>query len=155
MLLGGLRRRHAFEAAESDIVAQWRELLERGNLPGQVGSRLYGVMCGHDSAGFEYMCAAEVESLAALSEGTGRMRVLSQDYAVFILDRRRQTLKSAWQSIFAWLAASRYDSAHKPDFEVYASPTDPLALDGTVEIWLGVVPKSFVAPTNGARAQDQ
>ena len=132
MLLGGLRRRHEFAAAAAGIPEQWRQFQAKGELPGQIGSTLYGVMCGHDATGLEYMCAAEVESLAGLPEGTGKMRVPAQHYAVFTHPGDASTLQSTWEQILEWLESGDYRSAETPDFERYAG--------GSIEVWVGVVP---------------
>jgi AraC family transcriptional regulator len=129
MLLGGLRRRHAFAAAESGVAEQWRQFQSQPEIGGRVGQNLYGVMCGADSTGFEYLCGVEVESLAALADGTGRMRVPGG----------ASTLRSTWQQILSWLASGAYASAHKPDFELYPPGTDPLTASDTIEVWVGVV----------------
>ena len=141
MLLGGLRRRHEFAGAEAGIAAQWREFTSGRELPGRVGADRYGVMCGADPSGFEYMCAVEVESLAALPEGTGRMRVPPQHYAVFF-HGDGAALRSTWQQVFEWLESGPYESAHLPDFEMYGPGSDPLTDAGGVEVWVGVVPRS-------------
>jgi predicted transcriptional regulator YdeE len=128
MLLAGLRRRHPFDAV--DLAAQWRAF--DAELPGRAGANRFGVMCGADDRGFEYMCAVEVESFAGLPEGTGRMRVPAQRYAVFAHDGPPETLRSTWMAIFAWLERGQYASAHTPDFEVYGP-------DGGIEVRVGVV----------------
>jgi predicted transcriptional regulator YdeE len=143
MLLAGLRQRHDFAAAEQGIAEQWRQFLSRGAVPGRIGSNLYGVMCGSDSTGIEYMCGVEVESLADLPEGTGRMRVPAQRYAVFAHDARAATLRSTWEQILEWLSDGSYESAHTPDFELYGPRADPLAPREGIEVWVGVVPRSI------------
>jgi predicted transcriptional regulator YdeE len=142
MLLGGLRRRYEFAAGAFDFAGQWREFLSHGKLAGRVGSNFYGVMCGANATGFEYMCAAQVESFAGLPEGMGRMRVPAQRYAVFEHAGPASALRSTWQQIFDWLASGPYESAHQPDFEVYGPDFDLLAGgDGAIEVWVGVVPR--------------
>ncbi len=142
MLLGGLRQRHEFAAAGVGIAEQWRQFKSCGELPGRIGSNLYGVMCGADETGFEYMCGVEVESLAGLPEGTGRMRVPAQHYAVFVHPGPAATLRATWEQILEWLSDGSHESAHTPDFEVYGPDSDPLAGRGGIEIWVGVVPRS-------------
>ncbi len=142
MLLAGLRQRHDFSAAALGIVDQWRQFLTRDEVPGRIGPNLYGVMCGSDATSLEYMCGAEVESLAGLPEDTGRMRVPVQHYAVFAHRGHVSALGSTWQRILAWFPQSGYESAHKPDFEVYGPRVDPLAAVGGIEVWVGVVPRS-------------
>jgi AraC family transcriptional regulator len=141
MLLGGLRQRHDFAAVGEGIVDQWRQFLTQDDVPGRVGKNLYGVMCGADGSGLEYMCGAEVESLAALPEDLGRMRVPAQRYAVFAHRGHASALHFTWRQILVWLPRSEYESAHKPDFEVYGPRIDPLAAVGGIEVWVGVVPR--------------
>ncbi len=138
MLLGGLRRRHPFATADSGIADQWREFSELIELPGQIGPTRYGVLCGHDADGFEYLCAVEVASLAALPTGIGRMRVPAQRYAIFVDRNPDATTRSLWQRVFAWLADSECDSAETPDFERYGHSNSVLAVPGNVEVWLGI-----------------
>jgi AraC family transcriptional regulator len=136
MLLGGVRRRHDFADAEAGIAGQWRELEALGDMPGWLGPRRYGVMCGHDATGFEYMCAVEVESLEHLAPGTGRMRVPAQRYAVFAHHGPPSTLRSTWEQALEWLDRGAYDSAHAPDFERYQPGS------AAIEVWVGVVPRT-------------
>lgn len=142
MLLGGLRRRHELTADDLDLAEQWQQFRSLGEPPARIGSNFYGVMCGHDSKGFEYMCGVEVESFTALPEGTGRMRVPAQRYAVFAHREPASTLRSTWQKIFKWLSSSSYESAHTPDFELYVPDVDPTAGVTGIEVWVGVVPRS-------------
>jgi predicted transcriptional regulator YdeE len=138
MLIAGLRRHHSFEAAEPGIAEQWREFLSRERIPGGIDSTFYGVMCGSDALGFEYMCGVEVQSFAPLAAGIGRMRIPAQRYAVFT-HPRLSTLGSTWHQILAWLSDSEYDSAHRPDFERYPSAPNPMSVSEGVEVWVGVV----------------
>jgi predicted transcriptional regulator YdeE len=142
MLLGGLRRRHDFAAAAEGIVRQWQEFLAGAELPGRTGTGFYGVMCGADETGIEYMCGVEVESLENLPKGAGRMRVFSRQYAVFAHHGPAQALQSTWQGILAWLEQGEYMSAHQPDFELYGPGVDPLTASDGIEVWIGVVPRS-------------
>lgn len=141
MLLGGLRQRYEFAAADLDLARQWQEFRWRPELPGRVGANCYGVMCGADSTGFEYMCGVEVQSFAGLPAETGRMRVPAQRYAVFAHDGHSSSLRSTWLQILAWLASGDFESAHAPDFELYGPDSDPLGGVGGVEVWVGVVPR--------------
>ena len=143
MLLAGLRRRHTFAGAESGIAAQWREFLSEQQIAGRVGSLFYGVMCGADAHGLEYMCGVEVESFDALAPETGRMGVPAQGYAVF-RHPKESSLGSTWQQILAWLTEGTYASAHTPDFERYPSAPDLSSKLSGVEIWVGVVEKGAI-----------
>jgi AraC family transcriptional regulator len=137
MLLAGLRRRHSFAEVEAGVVEQWREFLLREAVPNRVGTWFYGVMCGSDGVGLEYMCAVQVESFDTLAADVGRMRVPVQRYAVFS-HPDGATLGSTWPLILAWLADGPYESSHRPDFEIYPSAPDPM-LPWGVEVWVGVV----------------
>jgi AraC family transcriptional regulator len=141
MMLAGIRRRHAFAAAVRGTAEQWREFLSNASLPGATAGTHYGVLCGADATGLEYMTAVEVDSFAGLPEGTGRMRVPPQRYAVFAL-ADGATIESTWRQTFAWLEVGEYQSAHLPDFELYSAITDPLAPGAGVEFWVGVVPRA-------------
>jgi len=90
MLLGGLRRHHAFQHA--DFGGQWREFDAFGPLPGQLGEYAYGVICGASATACEYMCAVEVSALEVLPTGLGRMRITPQHYAVFLHQGHVSTL---------------------------------------------------------------
>ena len=138
MLLAGVRAHHPFAGAEEGIAAQWKRFEAVAPRLGSADGVVYGVMCGHDGGGFEYMCAAEVGSFEGLPEGTGRMRVPPQRYAVFEHDLGSAPLRRGWERVLAWLEGGDHESAHLPDFERYeaARPGDAT---GIVEIWVGVV----------------
>lgn len=140
MLLAGVRQRHDITTAPRSIAEQWRRF---GARPlGTESATRFGVMCGADATGFEYMCAVEVESFDGLPEGTGRMRVPAQHYAVFTHDRTAGALGAAWSAILEWLASGDFESAHKPDFEIYPPGVSPLDNARSIEIWVGVVPRA-------------
>lgn len=143
MLLGGLRRHHAFQSA--DFGGQWRDFEALGSLPGQLGEHAYGVVCAATRTGCEYMCAVEVASLEALPASLGRMRIDTQTYAVFLHSGNISTIGASWQGALDWLARSDYQSAHKPDFERYGAGFDPRTGDGELEIWLAVQPREVTA----------
>lgn len=143
MLLGGLRRHHSFQ--HGDFGGQWRDFSALGPLPGQLGEHAYGVICGADESGCEYMCAVEVSALEVLPPTLGRMRISPQTYAVFRHLGHVDALPHTWQQALAWLAQSDYDSAHRPDFERYGDAFDPDSGRGEVELWLAVVPRQALA----------
>ena len=96
-------------------------------------------MCGENPGGFEYMCGVEVESFAQLPVSLGRMRITEQHYAVFAHRGNASTIPATWNRIRNdWLPGSGYQSAHKPDFEVYGQPYEAGAGDGAIEIWLSI-----------------
>jgi len=139
MLLGGLRRQHPLAAAASAIPGQWQQFRSLGPIDGRLGDRSYGVMCGVTSDALEYMCAVEVASLTELPASLGRMRIMAQRYAVFPHRGHVSSLKDTWEGVFRWLAETPdYESAQRPDFEVYAESFDPQTGLGGAEIWIAV-----------------
>ena len=143
MFLGGLRRLHPYSESGSSIAEQWRQFQSMGRIPGQLGTNVYGVMCGHNPEGFEYMCAVEVETLTGLPDSVGRMRIQApQEYAVFEHRGHVSTIRTTWERIFEWLSSSAScQSAHKPDFEVYSKTFDPLSGASVIEIWISIARK--------------
>ena len=139
MLLGGLRRHHAFAESGRNIPGQWQQFEALGQIPGQVGESTYGVMCGHDPTGIEFMCGTEVASFVGLPAELGGMRIAAQHYAVFMHSGPASSLLMTWERIVReWLPGSGYQSAHKPDFEVH--DRDVAARSGLtdVEIWISI-----------------
>lgn len=141
MLMAGLRRRHPFTAAADGIVGQWQEFMSGEPVPGRIGDRLFGIMCGADATGVEYMCGVQVESLSELPSRFGRMRIPAQHYAVFVHPGPGSTIQRTWQQVLGWLGTGEYESAHQPDFELYERGVEPVSTAGGVEIWVGVVSK--------------
>jgi predicted transcriptional regulator YdeE len=143
MLLGGIRREHAYADAPLGIPAQWEEFRALGGLPGQVDGVAYGVICGNtpERQAFEYMCAVEVRDLSALAPGMGRMRVAPQHYAVFEHAGPLSALHETWGAIWhEWLPRSGRTGVHAPDFERYDARFDPDTGRGVVEIWYPIHP---------------
>ncbi|NTU45818.1 MAG: AraC family transcriptional regulator, partial [Chlorobiaceae bacterium] len=109
-------------------------------VPGQLGITCYGVMCGHDAEGIEYMSGVEVDSFAGLPSELGRMRILEEEYAVFVHQGQVSTIRATWERILhKWLPNGGYLSAHKPDFEVYDQRFDIRTGSGEVEIWISIM----------------
>lgn len=141
-LLAGVRERHGFDDGWHGVAAQWRRFAAL-HVANAAGAARYGAMCGADPAGrwYEYLAGVEVSSFAGEDPSLGRMRVPAAHYAVFTHRGGPATLPAAWQRIIEhWLPASGYESAHTPDFELYA--VDPLAGEGTIEIWIGIRPRA-------------
>ena len=139
MLIAGLRRYYPFSEAPGGIPAQWQEAHALGRLPGQVGATAYGVSCGADANGFQYMCGMEVESLEALPAELARVRILPQTYAVFVHRGHVSEIGGTWDRILnEWLPNAPCESAHKPDFEVYDKCYDAGTGTGEVEIWISI-----------------
>jgi predicted transcriptional regulator YdeE len=140
MLLAGLRRQHPYTQQGAGIGAQWQDFRALGPLPGQRPGTAYGVMCGANAGGFEYMAGVEVDSFAALPAEIGRVRVLPQHYAVFRHAGPVTGIRDTWQRILQeWLPNGSHDAAHKPDFEVYGPGFDPDTGLGGLEIWISIV----------------
>ncbi len=142
MLLAGIRRHHDFASAPVGIPNQWSEFRAGGPMTNRIGTEAYGVICGHTQTGFEYMCAVEINSFDGIPDGTGRMKVPEQRYAVFVHEGSLPAIADTWQEIMNWLAIDKYESAHTPDFERYDSHFIPRAPSNKVEIWVGIKPKS-------------
>lgn len=139
MLLAGLRRHHPYAERGAGISTQWDEFRALGPIPGQRAGTSYGVMCGANATGFEYLSGVEVESFDAVPAHLGRVRVLPQRYAVFRHEGPVTTIRATWQGILHdWLPDSGQESAHKPDFEVYGPPFNPRTGLGGLEIWIAI-----------------
>ena len=139
VLLAGLRRHHPFTESGRRIAHQWQELDALGRIPGQVGASLYGVMCGHDRSGIEFMCGVEVDSFAGLPAELGRLRIEAQRYAVFVHSGPKSALLMTWERIVReWLPASGHQSAQAPDFEVHGRPITADTGPDDVEIWISL-----------------
>jgi AraC family transcriptional regulator len=140
MLMAGIRRGHRFSSAPETVPAQWRALRAAGPLPGRVGEATYGVICSGDAEGFEYLAGMEVGSFDELPEGTGRMRIPPQRYAVFTWDGEAKRIGEVWEAIWTgWLPTSGFEDAHTPAFERYDSRFDAATQAGITEVWFPVV----------------
>jgi AraC family transcriptional regulator len=142
MLLAGLRRRHGFATMRESISRQWADFQPLlGGIAGRVGTDFYGAMCGADNDGIEYLSGVQVASFEGLDAPIGRVRVPAQHYAVFTHQGSAATVHTTWQRIMDWLPTSGCVSAQQPDFERYSAGYDPLAPEGRLEIWVGVLRK--------------
>jgi len=141
MHVAGVRRTHTFAEAARAIPDQWQALTRLIPLPGQIGATTYGVICSGDPEAetVEYLCGVEVENLAALAPGIGRVRIPAAHYAVFEHHGPIAGLGPLWDAIFGqWLPRSGHRSAHSPDFERYDERFDPAAGAGVVELWVPI-----------------
>ena len=144
MLLAGPRQKNRFAEMETAVPKQWQELERLGTLPGQVGTTRYGAIAGTDmDAGIvEYMAAVEVEDLAAVPEGVGRMRVPAQRYAIFEHHGHISGLRKTWDSIWgAWVPQAEFKPGRYTDFERYDERFDPRTGSGVIEIWFPIEDK--------------
>jgi AraC family transcriptional regulator len=142
MLMAGLRRQHACSNSFQTIPEQWLAFQKLGRLPGQVGTTAYGIICSGNPESIEYMCGVEVADFKGLPEELGRLRVAEQRYAVFWHAEPIWTIQKTWSAILGeWLPSSGFESAHKPDFELYDERFDPATGLGGLEIWISIVDK--------------
>jgi AraC family transcriptional regulator len=134
----GIRRTHAYVEAVAGIQQQWKDMAALGRIDGAVGDTLYGIMCGADENGFEYMCGAQVPDFSDAHAALGRIRIPAQDYAVFTVpdtSAMAQTWLAIWQE---WIPRSEYEMAHTPEFERYADGFATTAESPRVEIWASI-----------------
>lgn len=149
MFLAGLRRHHSFTDGVSNIAAQWQEFVKGLPLENQIGSKTYGVMCGHDPKAktFEYMTAVEVSEFTPNLEWNQRLIIPIARYAVFTHQCETHELHISWQQIWdEWLPNSGYASSNIPDFELYDERFDPDTGHGIIELWVPIRPKSTIKP---------
>lgn len=143
MLLAGVRQNHAYADSMRSIPDRWQQFQRVGQIPGQIGSTTYGVVCANNPERemFEYMCGVEVTDFEHLPVELGRMRIPKQRYAVFIHDGHVSKLKETWDAIWSgWLPESGHQTANTPDFEVYDERFDPKTGLGVIEIWFPIHP---------------
>jgi AraC family transcriptional regulator len=140
MLLAGLREVIPLHAMHSAIPQQWVRFNEIRAGVKQKSPVTYGVSCGVSAAGCDYLCAFEVDSFDEAPADFGRVRVEPQQYAVFTHSGHISTIGQEFSEIvYQWLPSSGYQSAHKPDFELYDERYDPVTGIGDVEIWISIV----------------
>lgn len=104
--------------------------------------RAFGVICGGNGDPFEYMTAIEVETFEGLPEGIGRMRVPSQQCAVFKHDGHVSHAGEVWQAATEWVESSPYEDAVTPAFELYDEKFDPETGSGGFEVWYPIRPRT-------------
>jgi AraC family transcriptional regulator len=141
MLLAGIRQHHAFSSSAETIPRQWEAFHHLAPMPGAITPTAYGVICGSNlpEQSFEYMCAFEMPDFAPVPADLGRVRILTQEYAVFTYVGPMAGIQTTWNSIWnEWLPASGYVTANVPDFEVYDERYDRQTGLGSVELWLGI-----------------
>lgn len=137
--LAGIRRYHLFANATADIPQQWLEFNElRKSANPTLSDVSYGLVCGSDDVGFEYMCAIEVPSFEGLDESVGRLKLYDHPYIVLNHTGHISTIKNTWNSVWQWLAASSYKSAHAPPFERYDERFNSVTGSGEVELWIPI-----------------
>lgn len=140
-LLAGVRQTHSMVQASEQIPAQWQNFMQfkqefTGVMPDD-GEVTYGVICAGDANGFEYMCAAEVDSFDEVPTNQ-RLKLKDQQYAVFVHTGHIAEIKAVWQGVWDWVASSEYEVAEAPCFEKYDQRYDAQTGSGGFEIWIPV-----------------
>lgn len=138
MYLIGIRQKHAFAVLAEEIPKQWLAF-KMGFEAARQSPVTYGVICGLDHDGMEYMCGVEVSSLQSVAETTGKIIIPQQKYAVFVFEGHITEIGAAWDHIIDDLMpALKLEDAHTPSFERYDDRYDPMSGNGVVEIWCPV-----------------
>lgn len=141
-LLAGIRQTHDMEKAASDIPLQWQQFMQfKAGLENVITGQddvSYGVICAGNSSGFEYMCAAEVNSFADVP-GDCRLKLQDQQYAVFVHNGNISDIKSVWQGVWQWVESSNYKVAEAPCFEKYDQRFDAQTGEGGFEVWVPLI----------------
>jgi AraC family transcriptional regulator len=138
LLVSGMGSRYNCESTVG-IAAQWQKFVPHmGNIAGQIGGKAYGVMCNFDEDGnFDYVCGVEVKDFSRVSMDWTRIRVPSQDYAVFTHRDHVSTIRNTWAAIWnRWLPDSGKEVEDAPNFELYGEDFDSVTGRGLVEIWV-------------------
>lgn len=139
VLLTGLRQYHLFTAAATDIPQQWQrfnKLRQSENMT--LHGVSYGVVCGSNADGFEYMCAVETPTFDDCTAINGRLKLLPQHYLVLIHDGHISTINQTWQAVWQWLPTTSYTVVHRPVFERYDERFNGITGDGLVELWIPI-----------------
>ncbi len=110
-----------------------------GRIPGQIGTKSYGVLHNADAAGnADYLCGVEVASVEGLPSGLTHLRIPQHRYAVFAFRDHISTIGNAWAGIFQWICDPANHAALAPRFEMYDQRYDPATGNGGCEIWIPV-----------------
>ena len=108
------------------IPGLWRQLFERGPIPGRLGEDTFGVCWNAGEEGvINYMAAVAFDPARSTPEGLERMDLAAQAYAVFRLTLNGEALHPQMQAAARdiWmnrLPASGLKPVRAPDFEYYA-----------------------------------
>jgi len=135
MRLIGLRQKHPFANLTTEIPKQWVAFKTEFELA-RKSAVTYGVICGVNQDGMEYMCGVEVSSLDAAPANAGKLIVPNQKYAVFLHEGHISEIGASWDTILHQLMpALKLEDAHTPSFERYDHRYNPISGMGAVEIW--------------------
>ena len=139
MLLVGVRQSHDIRMLATEIPKQWAAF--KRQFDGFRSSQFtYGVVCGVEGGRMEYMCALEVDSFDDAPNGSGRIIVPAQKYAVFTHSGHISDIGTSWHIIMDTLVPRfGLTDAHTPSFERYGKRYNPATGKGIVEIWFPIV----------------
>lgn len=140
MRVVGLEGRHGM-ADRSGIPDQWRRFVARlGEVEDQVDPATFGLVYddGGDPDAFRYVAGVMVAADAGLPPGFAEYRLPARRHAVFTHHGSAAAIPAFVARVMTeWLPASGLRLARDPRLvEVYGSDFDPVALAGTVEIWM-------------------
>ena len=138
ILAVGLRGPCAFDNAEA-ITLLWRRFGPLfASIPGRAGDIPIGVMTPADEAGsFDYVCAAEVISLAGAPDDLARLRIAPARYAVFEHLGHVSTIRATYRGIWDdWMGRSGETAAEAVSLERHRATFDPRTGLGGLEVWI-------------------
>jgi len=130
----------------NEIPAMWdKEFLPRAAelQPGDSKPRVFYGVCrcaGKDDGSFEYLAAADVDSLDNLPQGMVGWEIPEQTYAVFEVNGLKDLHQAFERAYGEWLPKSQYDAAEGPMFEYY--PETFCSEDSMLYIYIAVKPKA-------------
>ncbi|HEX2227893.1 MAG TPA: GyrI-like domain-containing protein [Candidatus Binatia bacterium] len=116
LLIAGLSKRCTNGAVEG-IPAQWQRFESHiGNIRGQVGQAIYGVISDRGAEDYDYLSGVEVSDFSDLPADFSRACIPAGTYAVFDycghVSAIRNTCDAIWNQ---WLAQSGYEVLHFAD----------------------------------------
>ncbi len=142
-LIAGLVGRYTMQTT-GQIPELWKRFVPYlDNIPGQIADTAYGVLCNSDHLGnTEYIAGVEVSDFSKVQPELARLKIPSQEYAVFTHRDNISSLQQTFQAIFNhWLTGSGYRAADAPVFEHYDERFDPHSGTGGFEIWVPITAK--------------
>ena len=146
LLIAGLRTTYTAQTM-NNISAQWQRFVPHiGKIPGQVGSKAYGLVFGApNSVGIDYLTGVEVSSSSAgLPREFSVVSIPAQKYAVFAhrehVSKLRDTIDAIWHK---WLPNSGHQTARGSSeapsfFERYTEEFNPQTGMGGIKVWIPI-----------------
>ncbi len=139
LTVAGLAERYSGDDAGARIPGQWQRFrsLEQCIARG-LGDVTYGVCYNADDEGnMDYLCGAQVTDFSDLPIECSRLRIATQQYAVFWHGEHISAARSTWDAIWnGWLPQSRHTAADAPLMERYDQRFDRHTGSGGVEFWV-------------------